>query len=69
MANDHGDDLRALKRVIGLCRAQAADLDMPALSHILDRAETSLASHQASPPPQIPRGRALSVPRGRVVRH
>lgn len=66
MANGHGDDLRALKRVIGLCRARAAALDMPALSHILSRAEASMEPHQASPPRAQ---RALSVPRGRVVRH
>ncbi|WP_237478109.1 hypothetical protein [Lichenibacterium dinghuense] len=69
MAGDRGDELRALRTVIELCRAQAIALDMPGLEHILSRAESSLASHLAAPPPQIPRGRALSVPRGRIVRH
>lgn len=68
MVDDRGDELQALKRVIAVCRDRAIALDMPGLGHILGRAETSLASHQAAPP-QIPRGRALSVPRGRIVRH
>ena len=70
MADDRGDELRALKRVIEMCRAHALDLDMPALGYILGRAESSLAAHSVqSRPPQIPRGPALSVPRVRVVRH
>ena len=70
MADDHGDELRALKRVIETCRAQAIDLDLPALGYILGKAEASLAAHSAhKAAPQIPRGPALSVPRGRIVRH
>ena len=70
MADDHGDELRALKRVIETCRAQAVDLDMPALGYILGKAESSLAAHPAQrAAPHIPRGPALSVPRGRIVRH
>lgn len=70
MADDRGDELRALKRVIETCRAQAVDLEMPALGHILGRVESSLVAHSAQKAsPQIPRGPALSVPRGRVVRH
>ena len=71
MADDHGEELRALQRVIETCRARAVDLDLPALSHILGRAESSLAAHsqRALLPSRIQRGPALSVPRGRLVRH
>lgn len=70
MADDRGDELVALKRVIETCRAQALDLDMPAVGYLLARAEASLAAHSTqTAPPRIPRGPALSVPRRRAVRH
>jgi hypothetical protein len=70
MVDDRDAELRALQRVIETCRAQAADLDMPALGYILAKAELSLAAHSVQKaPPQIPRGPALSVPRSRIVRH
>ena len=38
--------------------------------YLLGKAEASLAAHSAhKSAPQIPRGPALSVPRGRIVRH
>lgn len=70
MVDSRDDELRALQQVIETCRLQAIDLDMPALGYILGKAETSLAAHSAQKPPlQMSRGPALSVPRGRIVRH
>ena len=70
MVDDRGDELRALRQVVETCRAQAIDLDLPALGYILGKVEASLAAHSAHRSvPQIPRGPALSVPRGRVLRH
>ena len=70
MADDRADELRALEQVIETCRLKATGLDLPALTYILRKAELSLSDHAArADKPQIPRGRALSVPPGRIVRH
>ena len=70
MVDSRDDELRALQQVIETCRLQAMDLDMPALGYILGKAETSLVAHSAQKPAlRIPRAPALSVPRGRLVRH
>ena len=70
MVDNRDDELRALQQVIETCRTQAIDLDMPALGYILAKAESSLAAHSGqTPASKIPRGSALSVPRGRVVKH
>ena len=69
MADDRAGELRALEKVIETCRAKAVDLELPALIHILHKAGLSLSDHATrAAPPEIPRGRALSVPRGRIVR-
>ena len=70
MAEDRAKELQALGRVIETCRDRAVDLDLPGLAQLLDRAEAILSGHAArDAPSSIPRARALSVPRGRPVRH
>lgn len=66
MADDRGDELRALQQMIEACRTQAIDLDMPALDYVLGKAEAALAARQEQEPQAMPR---KPVPRGRIVRH
>ena len=70
MANDRGGELRALRRVIETCRAQAVGLDMPALIYLLREAELSVSAHAAAgAAPEDLRGAAPSVSRPPPLRH